>query len=208
MMKISQYIEMCTTVLNGGTVVYNGYTTTSDGTNWIIDGRFVSPLEKERAYFDKVFQKCLLASCLLRCLGHFDSNMFDSYSIVHSFDGMVLLVKNEGDFLTFVFMVCSYVAVEQIDKNNGTMKYDYFWRENNETKHGSLFGNLSLKSKDLLAKKLSEDHFSVTQNFYYDMYFEDMRDYLALKDEAMLNRSEEVPAEENLNELLFLLRRP
>lgn len=73
-------------------------------------------------------------------------------------------------------------TVSQIDICFGTMRYDRFWLEHQELKHGFMAGTLSTKSQKLIAEKLSDDDISITQNFFYDMYFEGMSSYIDLGD--------------------------
>ena len=208
MKKVSQYIDLYTSVFKGEKVVINDFLIFSDGSSWIVDGRVIDSIKNKRNEFNKILYKCSVASNLLLFLGIDETNMYDEYSLISSPDGMMLLVKFDDDSITFVYMISFYVAVEQIDITDRTLKYDCFWLDDNELKHGFLHGNLSSKSIQILLKKLKQEKISVTQNFFYDMYLEGMKDYLELAEKAMQEHQvNDESMHDKLDSVIQLLKR-
>jgi len=181
MKTVAQTIKMYEDVFSGKTVLSNGYTITSDGVYWIVDGNRGDTIQNHKRYLERILNKCSLARNIVTYLGDIDSNILDDYNYVYDVCGdMILFYRKDDESLTFIYIVSSYVAVEQIDICFGTMKYNRFWREQQEMKHGSISGKLSVKSKEMLLQKFccDEGNTSITQNFFYDMYLEGMNSYL------------------------------
>lgn len=183
-MTINQKIELFHSVLQGKKVILNPNnpkticTVSSDGINWLVDGRPTSTIESGNKALEFIITKGELAIELARYVGEDSENLFDEYQLIYdSLDGMILLTKKELSKLVFIYMASSYFVIEQIDETIGKMVFNRFWVELGELKHRSAVGRLSSKSLQII----KDEKRSMTQNIYYDMLFVGINSYEEMK---------------------------
>lgn len=179
-MTINQNIELFHSVFQGKNVTINSNnprticTFSSDGINWLVNGTPTSTIEDRKKALEFIITKGELAVELARYVGEDLSSLFDEYQLVYDgLDGMILLTKNEASKIVFIYIISTSFAIEQIDKIEGKMTFNRFWVESDELKHRLAVGKLSSKSLQVIKKKSC----SMTQNFYYDMFFTEMKSY-------------------------------
>lgn len=178
MRTINQLLNLYKLVLSGETVEYAGSIISSDGTFWFIDGRPVDSIDNKLKIFDYIIEKCEIVKRIVEVLGLSIADFYNNYCIVFdSLDNMILLVLNNKDYLNLIYVVSNLVTVEVIDKVNGFMKYDLFDFKNQIVKRKTMNGVLS----DFSIKRIREldniNNRTITQNFYYDIYFNGMSSY-------------------------------
>ena len=206
MMTISEKITLFTSVLEGQKVLRNADNPktmciiSSDGLNWLVDGEIVSTIEYQKRKLEVVLAKCELAKELMNYVGLPIKNMFDQYNLIYSdIDNMILLTKETVSELIFIYMNNGDITIEQINKQTGTMRLDYFSINSNILSHNGRSGILSSKSLQILKNNKR----SRTQNFYYDMLFDGISEY-----SEMLNFKSECEKLPFLNEKVFQKTKP
>lgn len=182
MRTITSIIDLYNSVFRGNSCFSNGYIISSNGVQWLVDGRPVNTIENKKRELEIIVTRVELAKELLISIDEDINKMYGDYYLIFD-SNMVFLVKFSEDYLVIIHMTESLdennVMIEQIDVKNGTMKCHYFKQTFDELnpKQFYLEGDLSAKSKKLLFLKLKEQEISITQNFYYDMIFEGMASY-------------------------------
>ena len=178
MKTINQFINLYNSVLNGVSTELYGHIISSDGINWIVDGRPTDTLKNKLDILNFVIEKCELAREFIKISGFDESNMYDEYFIIlDSIDGMIMLVSNIGLNLNFIYMVSTSVVVEQINKKDGIMRCEMFNFDGQFVKQKTLIGKLSKKSITNIIDMDRKENMNITQNFFYDMLFEGMSTY-------------------------------
>lgn len=177
---IQEKITLFASVLQGEKVVLNANnpktkcTISSDGFNWLVDNEIVSTIENQKRKLEMVLTKCELVKELMEYIGLSTKDMFGQYNIMYSnIDDMILLTKEEFAKLTFIYMNHNYITIEQINKQAGTMRFDYFSLNSKILSHTFKSDRLSVKSLQIL----KENERPKTQNFYYDMLFDGIYEY-------------------------------
>lgn len=192
MRSINQIIQTFESLLKGLPVTMHGEIITSDGNNLLKNGRIIKSIDEHKQYIDIIIRKGLLAKECVAYIGIQADNLFDDFDVTYDgLDGMTLLTKNKESELTFIYMVSTYVILEQINKNSCMMDYHYFKLETTTLKHVSLFGKVSLKSQELITKKANIQS-ELGQNFFYDMQLEGLDNFPKKLDFSKPNDQTEV----------------
>ncbi len=177
--------QMLNSVFNGVDAVFQGREIHSDGENLFIDGANVDTVKNKKQQLEMISKR---VTELLDNSGKAGIKVIkpeDYYLIRDLIDGMVLLVNNKEDKLNILYNESSNIIFEQIDKAKGLMKFTHISSSDDKEPQANTY-QLSAGSMELIKQIDSQNEFHFSQNDFYDMLPEGIKDFEELKKQNVL----------------------